>query len=466
MLVFHDANYMKTNRIAAFCFVLGVEAQGINGTANDTLPSLFISPTADIAFALNVPSDSATDLYFSLMIPKSVTWGAIGLGSATMAGSLMLVVYSSDSSQNLTISPRIAYGHSEPVYTSDINVEALDGTGLKDGVRYVFNGRCTNCRSWNSGHVDVTSKSQSFLYATGPDGDIDSDDVRAPLKMHLNYGNFQLDMTHATSPGAVPVIPINNSTASVATTQGLSVSDKRDTAAMIHAIIMVFCFVGLFPFGVLILRLGNWVRWHAVNQGLALIGVIVGFGLGVHVSSFYNRSKSFSDPHQVIGILLFIFVICQFVLGFLHHRMFKKTQERTKLAPAHVWLGRIIIPVGVMNAFLGFRLAQSPQYYWILAGLVIFIFPVIALILLTKKLICKRWDRSKAAAGEQGGFDLEPWRQTEAQRGHGQQTAAPAGDYAPTQAAAQPDMRSYAHYQGSRDQRADLGSQPLPREYV
>ncbi|KAK6085026.1 hypothetical protein SCUP234_03209 [Seiridium cupressi] len=466
-------------RFSSFVPLVGTllsHAQSTNSTTNTTLPSLFISPSRDIAFALNVPSDSETDLYFSLMIPQSVTWGAIGLGSSKMAGSLILMAYSSSSGKNVTLSPRIASGHSEPVYTPDIKVEALDGTGLSSDTRYIFNGRCSNCRSWNGGSIDVTSKSQSFLYATGPDGDIDSDALDAPLKMHLNYGNFELDMVHATSSvGAAPAIPISNTTDSVATTQGLSVTGSRDIAAQVHAVAMVFCFVGLFPFGIFVLRLGNWVRWHAVNQGLALIGVVIGFGLGVHTSYFYNRSKNFKDAHQVIGILLFIFVLAQFVLGFMHHRIYKKTQQPTKLAPVHVWMGRVIIPVGVINAFLGFRFAQSPQYNWVLAGLVIFIFPVMALILFTKKFVQKRWKKTKAAPGEeQGGYDMEPWRQPEAQAGYGQNTTVTAGQNnhpqhtAPIVVMGQPDMRSYPSYPGSGggNKSGNLGPQQEVREYV
>lgn len=287
-----------------------------------------------------------------------------------MLGCLALIVYPSSSGKNLTLSPRIATGHSEPVYTSDIKIEALEGTGLFNDTRYVFNGRCSNCRSWNGGQLNVTSKSEDFLYATGPDGDINSDAWDAPLKMHLTYGIFKLDMVHATtSSSAAPVIPVSNTTVSVATVQGLSVLDKKDTAARAHAVIMIFCFLGLFPFGILILRLGGWVRWHAVNQGLGLLGVTIGFGLGGQTSFLYNKvcghsmnlhlrhtdqmqSKSFNDAHQVLGILLYLFLIGQFVMGFMHHRLYKKTQQPTKLAPVHVWMGRIIIPVGVANAFL------------------------------------------------------------------------------------------------------------------
>jgi cytochrome b561 len=65
-----------------------------------------------------------------------------------------------------------------------------------------------------------------------------------------------------------------------------------------------------------------------------------------------EQSKKFNSAHQVIGILIFIFVLGQFVLGFMHHRIYKKTQQPTKIAPVHVWMGRVIIPLGVVNAFL------------------------------------------------------------------------------------------------------------------
>ncbi|KAF7534680.1 hypothetical protein G7054_g5991 [Neopestalotiopsis clavispora] len=481
----HTFSFVPLVGLLLTFLAVSIQAQSTNSTTNSTIPSLFISPSNDLAFALSVPEDSSTDLYFSLMFPKSVTWGAIGLGTSKMAGSLMLVAYSSSSGDNVTLSPRIASGHSEPVYASDIRIEALDGTGLVDNARYVFLGRCANCRSWDDGKggsIDVTSKAQSFVYATGPDGDIRSDALDAPLKMHLNYGTFTLDMVHATtSTATAPSISISNTTDLVATTQGLSVTDVSDKAARAHAVIMVLCFIGLYPFGILVLRLGNWVRWHAVNQGVALIGVIIGFGLGVHSSYFYNRSKGFKSGHQVLGILLFIFVIGQFVLGFMHHRIYKKTQQPTKLAPVHVWMGRVIIPVGVINAFLGFRFAQSPQYNWVLAGLVIFLFPAMALILFTKRCLSKRWKQTKAEPGQDGqtgGYNMEPW-----QPGTQQTTTTttvngppPPGPYGLSQHGApaglqqqqqQPDMRSFANYgyqSSSTYKRPELGSQQEARE--
>ena len=45
-------------------------------------------------------------------------------------------------------------------------------------------------------------------------------------------------------------------------------------------------------------------------------------------------------------------LIGQFVLGFLHHRMWKHTGAPTTFSKIHVWLGRVVIPCGIANGFL------------------------------------------------------------------------------------------------------------------
>ncbi len=237
-----------------------------------------------------------------MQMPSDISWGAVGLGSDTMAGALVLMAYSSSSGQNVTLSPRVADGHREPVYAADVLVEALPGTGLVNGTTLVYNGRCGNCRSWSGGSIDVGSKTQSMMYATGESGDVRSDDLQYSLGMHYNYGSFAMDMVHATGSGGVPEVVPSDNLELIATVQGESVEGHKDKVAMIHALVMILCFIGLFPFGTLILRLGNWVRWHAINQGFALVFVIIGFGLGVMTGSTYNRvspqrERIYHPPH-------------------------------------------------------------------------------------------------------------------------------------------------------------------------
>ncbi|RYP62397.1 hypothetical protein DL770_009596 [Monosporascus sp. CRB-9-2] len=387
-----------------------LRAQSTDTRSNKTAAAVFFSPVRDLAFALNVPSNSSQDLYFSIQMPVSVSWGAIGLGSDTMAGSLMLMIYSSSSGENVTLSPRISDGHSEPVYSPDIEVEALPGTGLVNDSTLVYNGRCSNCRSWSNGKVDVESKAQHMLYATGEVGEITTDDVEYSPRIHYNYGSFTMDMVDATGPGGVPTIEASLESESIGTVLETSVFQYKHKWAMLHAMIMVFCFAGMYPFGILILRLGNWVRWHAINQGIALFLVFIGFGLGIRISGVYNRSKNFNTAHQVIGILVLVVVVVQFALGFMHHRVYKKTQQTTKMAPIHVWLGRLAIVLGVANGFTGFTLAGSPENNYVLMGIVLFVFPVIVLVLVTKRLLQKKYGKDKEGSSEGGGYDLEPWR--------------------------------------------------------
>ncbi len=76
-----------------------------------------------------------------------------------------------------------------------------------------------------------------------------------------------------------------------------------------------------------------------------------------------SQSKKFNTPHQIIGILVFVFVIAQLVLGYLHHRIYKKTQQPTKMAPIHVWLGRLVILLGIVNGFTYVHLSPFPMTY-------------------------------------------------------------------------------------------------------
>lgn len=113
----------------------------------------------------------------------------------------------------------------------------------------------------------------------------------------------------------------------------------------------------------------------------------------------------------------------------------------------------------------GFPLALNPHYNYILVGLVIFIFPAIFLILLTKRLIQRR--RNANQGSEQYGYNLEPWRQPEAPPPTYQQSSAGPMSNGPGAAMPpQPDMRYYANYQTGAQKGAGLGPQHSTQDYV
>lgn len=65
-----------------------------------------------------------------------------------------------------------------------------------------------------------------------------------------------------------------------------------------------------------------------------------------------KQSRGFHHYHQIIGVVVIGFCLAQFGIGFLHHAKFKKTQQGTKYGLIHVWMGRIVLFLGTLNAFM------------------------------------------------------------------------------------------------------------------
>lgn len=85
---------------------------------------------------------------------------------------------------------------------------------------------------------------------------------------------------------------------------------------------------------------------------------------------------------------MFVALFLQPVFGFLHHSLFKKYQARTFWSYAHIWLGRAVVTLGIINGGLGFQLADTMNLssrpgmiaYSVIAGIVWLVW-VIAIVL-------------------------------------------------------------------------------------
>lgn len=305
----------------------------------------------------------AGDLFFHLSAPSGNEWVAVGIGNQ-MAGSLMFIAYPDGNGDGITLSPRIADGHSEPTYSSNIQLELqAPNTGTEDQTENIFkvNGVCRSCVTWNDGQgsIDLTSSAQPFIFAVGPPfPPVRSDSKSAGLTEHIFVGHFTMNMPAATVQygGSVPPGPytIRYGASSATDTQ-----QTNEPGPRIHGLIMCIVFVLLFPFGSLILRVWNKVKAHAIVQVIATILFCMAFAAGIVVSSKYNRSKHFNSAHQVIGILLLIAILSQLVLGILHHRVYKKEQRKTIRGWIHLYLGPAIIFFGLINGGLGFAFARE-----------------------------------------------------------------------------------------------------------
>ncbi|KAF2865283.1 hypothetical protein BDV95DRAFT_260925 [Massariosphaeria phaeospora] len=126
-----------------------------------------------------------------------------------------------------------------------------------------------------------------------------------------------------------------------------------------HGILAALAFVILFPAGAIAIRLGSFrgaIWFHAAFQGFAFVVYIIAFGLGAYLA---NELSLLDSSHPSIGIAVFVLLIFQPILGFLHHSFFKKYHRRTVWSHAHLWLGRFVITLGIVNGGLGFDLAEE-----------------------------------------------------------------------------------------------------------
>ncbi|KAF2214674.1 hypothetical protein CERZMDRAFT_57181 [Cercospora zeae-maydis SCOH1-5] len=141
-------------------------------------------------------------------------------------------------------------------------------------------------------------------------------------------------------------------------------SDSYSTKVIAHAVLATIAFGFLFPAGGILIRLasfrGLWVV-HAVWQLLAYALYIAAFALGVYLVRTGPRNM-LHDPHPIIGIVLLGLLFFQPFSGLLHHFLFRKHLRRTLWSYLHLWLGRIVVTLGIINGGLGLRLARRMPF--------------------------------------------------------------------------------------------------------
>ncbi|RHZ48871.1 hypothetical protein CDV55_102007 [Aspergillus turcosus] len=376
-----------------------------------TAASVFTLPlgsnSENYTFAVNIPENSS-DVYFHLSGPTSYSWVAVGTG-AKMKNSLMILLYSDASGKNVTVSPRLATGETEPVYASSLAVDLLPGTGIANGFMTV-NGRCSNCTKWDTGSLDLQSASQPWIFALGPHSGANvllrSDSKTASIELHSKYGQFSMDMIRATGgSGGLP----DSYTSSIGSSL-VDVSNDSNWPAVIHAVALCGAFILLMPTGVVLLRVApGSVRWHWVNQTVASVIAIIGVMIGFWLSTLYTKSQSFNSAHQIIGLLVAIAMIAQWGMGFWHHRLYKLRRAPTNYGVVHRYFGHIVMFFAIVNGGIGLK--------WSSASTSVITGYAIAVAIVCTPVICAvAWKKWTAYRGGQG-YVHQPLRIDVAQEG-------------------------------------------------
>ncbi|PFH62050.1 hypothetical protein XA68_15373 [Ophiocordyceps unilateralis] len=439
--------------------------------------STFLSPSRDLAFALSVPDTDNTDIFFSIRAPINYAWAAVGLGSDDMKGALFLVIYRNKHRDNVTLSPRLAYGNYEPQHYPEMQYDVLPGTGIVDD-HMVFNARCTqHCRSWpavdsNSGYLDVSSPTEKAIYALGPRSGFGSDNPAADLQFHREFGVFTIDIKRTLGAPDPPTLADNS--VAVGTSLEYHNTHRRDHRSGLHGTFMVFAVVILLPVGAALRHLGRWARYHVLCQSTAVAIMLGGVATGVLTSLRYQRSRNFRSPHQILGFIVIGFVLVQLALGFLHRRKNIKTHAPTEYGKYHRYLGGIIIVFGTLNAFFGFDLALDYKVGYALCAIVIVTIFVGLFFYLGRQGLREKHQRLAAAGGPHGaaptGYQPQPWREDNPDGSP--REAPPSYDASSSQhiglqpVSAQPSPWRSSDVKDGGDDQPALGGAQHPREFA
>lgn len=80
------------------------------------------------------------------------------------------------------------------------------------------------------------------------------------------------------------------------------------------------------------------------------------------------------NTHTKMGTIVCALLGLQPILGWAHHQYFLKHQQRGIISHTHIWYGRILIVLGIVNGGLGLELANSSRgltiAYSVVAGIV------------------------------------------------------------------------------------------------
>ncbi|KAI0125445.1 hypothetical protein BJ170DRAFT_631185 [Xylariales sp. AK1849] len=170
----------------------------------------------------------------------------------------------------------------------------------------------------------------------------------------------------------------------------------------IHGVVAAVAFVGLFPLGAILMRVvpGRfaWIL-HALTQALGYVIYIAAAGLGIYMVQMLEMSQT--NAHPTTGLVVLAALFFQPLLGWIHHIKFKHHEQRTTWSHAHIWIGRIVITLGIINGALGLQLAGASSAaiiaYAVSAAIMWFLWAIAAI---SSEFKRRKITRNTAAAGQ------------------------------------------------------------------
>lgn len=142
-------------------------------------------------------------------------------------------------------------------------------------------------------------------------------------------------------------------------------------------------FVLFMPLGVFLIRLASfraaiWV--HASIQIFAYLAALAAFGLGAWMATVTGQWVP-ANGHPIIGTIVIGLLVVQPFLGYIHHLIYVKEHKRTFWIYSHIWYGRALIILAVINGGLGLQLSgntvKGEIAYGVIAGVMFLLYLIV-----------------------------------------------------------------------------------------
>ncbi|KAK0099624.1 hypothetical protein ONS95_013479 [Cadophora gregata] len=340
-------------------------------------------PSGNVCYAVNVPETTAAsgsgDIFFQISGPSTMSW--IGLGQGTsMSGSNIFMIYANAAGNNVTVSPRLGVGDREPTTSgSTSQITLLSGSGISNG-QIIANIRCSNCNSWSGGSMSLTDSSSNWIWAYRTGAAVSSDSLSVTLREHSNYGSTSFNLQQAAggnsaNPFATTVAATtpgtsSGSSGSSGSSSGYGPTETYKNVRMAHAILAPIAFVIFYPVGAIGIRalsLKNLVYMHAGWMMFTYLIVLASMGMGVWIAVV---SRQLDATHSIIGLVVVGSLLIQPITGLTHHLLYKRVGRPNAATYPHIWWGRAVVTLGIINGGLGLKLSANTKSGEIAYGVV------------------------------------------------------------------------------------------------
>ncbi|KAJ3052823.1 hypothetical protein HK097_005585 [Rhizophlyctis rosea] len=152
-------------------------------------------------------------------------------------------------------------------------------------------------------------------------------------------------------------------------------SMNYETLVLAHGIFLFIAwavapFPGIFIARFLKNKLGVW--WYRLHVGL-MVGVTGIFSIVGVLLVFLFKPRHFHDPHEIIGAMVIVGMVIQFILGFVANAMFDVDRPRIPWwDKAHWWVGRSMFVLGIVNCYLGIQEYKNFKDFEMLTWTIVF----------------------------------------------------------------------------------------------